>query len=345
MTTREEDLRAGLGRYLSRRWDTPTTVEGVSRIPGGASRETWKCIASRNGDARGLIVRIDPETSLIDTDRATEYRTIEAVFKAGLPVPEPLFLEHDLSAIGRPFSITAEIAGCDASPGGIPAEHRTAIGFRKWKLLGQIARLDPIAMGLGDFMPATTIETTAMDQLEYWAKVIADDEIHVNPVAHAAIRWLRRNPPPPAQKLCLVHGDYRTGNFLYTPDGGIEAILDWEMAHMGDPLEDLGWSLDPLWSWQEPSLAGALLPHRDAIAAWEEASGLTCDPAVFRWWRVFAAVKGIAIWISSSEDYHNGAAKPPILAVAGWLVTDRQQQVLADYLSPHSRHLFPEAVT
>ena len=345
MTAREEELKSRLGRYLSARWNTATIVESVSRIPGGASRETWKCQAKVGGDSRGVIVRIDPETSLIDTDRATEYRAMEAAFKAGLPAPEPLFLEHELSWLGRPFSVTTEVTGCQSSPDGIPTDHREALGQRKWRLLGQIARLDPLALGLGEVVAATRVETCALEQVDYWAKVITDDELHPNPVAEAAVRWLRRHPPPPAQKLSLVHGDYRTGNFLYTPDGDIKAILDWEMAHIGDPLEDLAWSMDPLWSWPDPHLAGRLLPHREAIAVWEEASGLKAEPAALRWWQVFASVKGIGIWISSSEDFHNGASKDPILAMAGWLVGDRQEQVLVDYLSPHSKHRFHQVAS
>ena len=342
MSTREQELRTGLSRFLSDKWRSPTAVAEMSRIPGGASRETWKCVATAGGVARGLIVRLDPESSLIDTDRATEYRAIEAAFKAGLPVPEPLFLEHELEWLGRPFSITAEVPGCQASPDAILEEHREALGRQKWELLGQIARLDPIALGLGAFMPATSVEICAMEQLDYWHKVIVDDELEPNPVAHAAVRWLRKHPPPPAQKLSLVHGDYRTGNYLYSPDGEIKAILDWEMAHLGDPLEDLAWSLDPLWHWHAPKLAGQLLPHREAIAHWERGSGMKLDPEAFHWWRIFASVKGIGIWISSSEDFHRGAAKAPILAMAGWLMTDRQQQILVDYLSPHSSHRFYE---
>ena len=340
MTVREEELKAGLGRYLTARWNTATTVEAVSRIPGGASRETWRCRAAVGDEQRGVIVRIDPETSLIDTDRATEYRAIEAAFRAGLPAPEPLFLEHELSWLGRPFSITAEVTGCQSSPDGIPPAHRESLGRLKWRLLGEIARLDPMALGLADVMPATSVETCALEQVDYWAGVITADELHPNPVAEAAVRWLRRHVPPPAQKLSLVHGDYRTGNYLYTPDGDIKAILDWEMAHIGDPLEDLAWSMDPLWSWPDPHLAGRLLPHPEAIACWEGASGLKADPAALRWWQVFASVKGIGIWISSSEDFHNGASKDPILAMAGWLVGDRQQQILLDYLSPNSNHRF-----
>ncbi|MBI1239005.1 MAG: phosphotransferase [Alphaproteobacteria bacterium] len=342
MTT-QDALQSGLGRYLSEKWRTPVAIEAMARIPGGASRQTWK-VTARRGDAReGLIIRLDPASSLIDTDRRTEYRAIEAAFKSGLPVPEPLVLEEDLSWLGQSFSLTREVPGCDASADKFPDAHRAAIGRRKWQILGEIARLDPIALDLTSTMPATTRETCAMEQLDYWAGVIEADEIHPNPVAHATIRWLRRNAPPPAQKLSLVHGDFRSGNFLFTQEGAIKAILDWEMAHIGDPLEDLAWSLDPLWSWANPALAGMLLPHDEAIRCWEDASGLRVDPQAFRWWQIFASLKGIAIWISSSEDFHAGAAKEPILAVAGWLMTDRQQQILIDRLAPHLHTRFPEA--
>jgi aminoglycoside phosphotransferase (APT) family kinase protein len=342
--SRAEALAAGLGRFLSDRWRPGASAVDLSQIPGGASRETWRVRAVAGEESRGMIVRIDPETSLIDTDRRTEYSAIEAAWRAGLPAPEPLFLVEDPQWIGRPFSITAEVPGCSASAADIPDQHRAKLGRQKWALLGRIAALDPIAAGLGAVMPATTVQTCAMEQLEYWAKVIVDDALHPNPIAHAAIRWLRRHPPPPAAKLSLVHGDYRTGNFLFNPDGEIKAILDWEMAHIGDPLEDLAWSMDPLWCFHTPELAGTLLPHKEAVRCWEEGSGLTLDPVAFRWWQVFASVKGIGIWISSSEDFHRGTSKAPILAMAGWLMTDRQQRILADYLSPHSRRHFVEAV-
>src|SRR6201999_3457195 len=114
-------------------------------------------------------------------------------------------------------------------------------------------------------------------ELDRWEKVIDEDEREPQPIARAAIRWLRKHPPPPAQKICVVHGDYRTGNFLHDNQGTIRAVLDWEMAHLGDPLEDLGWALDPLWSHGDPSRPAGTLPRADAIALWEAASGLKAD--------------------------------------------------------------------
>jgi len=149
MTAREEELRAGLGRYLSARWNAATTVEAVSRIPGGASRETWRCQAAVGDERRGVIVRIDPETSLIDTDRATEYRAIEAAFRAGLPAPEPLFLEHELSGSAGRSRSPPRSPAASHSPDGIPLAHRESLGRLKWRLLGEIARLDPTAPRAG----------------------------------------------------------------------------------------------------------------------------------------------------------------------------------------------------
>jgi len=184
----------------------------------------------------------------------------------------------------------------------------------------------------------------ARRELDYWANVIRTDALQPQPVAEATIRWLERHLPEPSARVCLVHGDYRSGNFLYNEAGEIPALLDWEMAHIGDPMEDLAWSLDPLWGWPEKHLAGGLLPREDAVALWERSSGITLDRTAFRWWQVFASLKGLAIWISSSEDFAHGQSKDPILAMAGWLMTDRQNRILVDRLRPDSPRQFVEAL-
>src|SRR4029078_9075954 len=107
-----------------------------------------------------------------------------------------------------------------------------------------------------------------------WEKVIDEDELEPQPIARAAIRWMRRNPPPPAQRISIVHGDYRTGNFLHDGQGRILAILDWEMAHLGDPLEDLGWALDPLWSHHNPAKPAGTIPRERATTTREAVGGL-----------------------------------------------------------------------
>ncbi len=345
-TPQLNSIGEALARYLRDAWKRPVTCTTISQIPGGASRETYRIRLNVSGESQGVILRRDPTSSLIDTERAHEFKTYRAVYGTRVPVPEPILLEENSpGALERPFSLTREVPGCEASPALLTTppfvEHRSEIGERKWTILGHLAATDIDSVDLA-FMDRP--EHPAAHELEYWAGVIAKDALHPQPVADAAIRFLRRTLPPKPSKLALVHGDYRSGNFLYNTSGEIHAVLDWEMAHIGDPLEDLAWSFDPLWCWPEKQLAGNLLLRLDALRIWERASGLTVDREAFRWWQIFASVKALAIWISSAEDYVNGATKEPILAYAGWPLIDRQIRILLDRLDPVSEHRYAEAL-
>ena len=345
MQTTLQQTGALIATYMADFWQCPCELTEIRQIPGGASRQTYLVQLLKDGEPCGVVVRRDPPSSLIDTERAHEYKTYAAVYADGvMPVPEPIVLEeHNTGALAYPFSVMALISEGQAAPAGLdePAMQPllARLGQRKWELLGRLAQKRPEDLGVDQFMH--TPSHPAAHELSYWREVIATDALHPQPIAAAALRWLERNLPPPAERVTLVHGDYRTGNFLYTNDGEITAVLDWEMAHIGDPLEDLAWSLDPLWS-SNAHLAGRLLPREDAISIWESASGLKVDRAAFRWWQVFASVKALAIWISSAEDYVNGTTKEPILALAGWPMMDRQNRILLDRLSPESEHRYAE---
>ncbi len=344
-----EEVRERTSRFLSEKWACEVEVDEIEKIFGGASRETYRLKASWRQDGtertRGMILRRDPVTSLIDTERELEYNAYAGVYGTDIPVPEPIFLEKDPDYLGQPFSLMSAIEGCVTDTSELDDGMRRHIGEQKWSILGRLAAKDPAALRFDQFMDVPDEAECAARELGYWEAVIDNDEIHPQPFARAAIRWLKSNMPPPAQRVSIVHGDFRSGNFLFDGSGDIEGILDWEMCHLGDPLEDLAWSFDPLWSWGDPSLAGRLLPRDEAIRIWEAASGLKVDRDAFKWWRVFASIKALAIWVSSSEDFHNGQSKETILAMAGWVMEDRQNRILLDYLSPHSKNEFGGKVT
>ncbi|MCA6304670.1 MAG: phosphotransferase, partial [Phenylobacterium sp.] len=109
--------------------------------------------------------------------------------------------------------------------------------------------------------------------------------------------------------------------------GGIYGVLDWEMAHLGDPLEDLGWSLNPVWNFKR-NLAGGLVPDAVAIAHWEAASGLKADPAAVHWWTLFNCVKGQAIWISSARAWIDGGNREPIMVLPAWGMQNPQDRAI-----------------
>ncbi len=334
------DLSERLAAYLSGILGAPDlTVSELARIPGGASRETYRFRArySEKGTLRerALILRRDPPASLIETERTTEFRAYQAFHALGLPVPEPVALELEGGALERPFFVMEEIAGCEVSNILAPDPYgarRQSIGEQFWRNLGRIARADPSAIGLGDLEGTRDIADCWRHEVTRWEKVIVEDELEPQPIAHAAIRWLKRNPPPPAQKISVVHGDYRTGNFLFDAKGDIRAILDWEMAHLGDPLEDIGWALDPLWSHGDPTHPAGGIAREEGLSIWEKESGMTIDRAALQWWEIFASLKGLAIWVSAAREYAEGRNTEPVNAFSGWYCLAFHNRVLAQRL-------------
>ena len=328
-------LQTQLEVYLTRIWETPATVTMIARIPGGASRETYRFDVEVDGATRGLIMRRDPVGSLIDTERKLEFLAFRSFYGCGLPVPEAVALEEDGAELERPFFIMGRIDGGKAqSPFTLPpyGDHARAIGEQFYGHLGQIAAADPATLPIATATPMPALDACWSTALDYWEGVIDADEEYPQPIVRACIRRLRANPPPPAQKLSVVHGDYRTGNFMHDGAGKVIALLDWEMAHIGDPLEDLGWAMEPLWCYGETDRVSGMLPRADAIAIWEAASGLTVDHAALAWWDLFASVKGAAIWISSAKEYRAGGLKDPVLGLSGWYTARRQDVILADRL-------------
>jgi aminoglycoside phosphotransferase (APT) family kinase protein len=329
-------LSERLAAYLSDLWSAPISVEQLARIPGGASRETYRFDAVQaDGTRRGLILRRDPTGSLIDTDRRLEFLAYQSFHGRGVPTPEPIALEEGAEALDRPFFLMGRIdGGAAASPfsRGAYAPHAETLGRQFFSILGRIAAADAATLPLAQASPPPEPDQAWRRELSYWAGVIDADELHPQPIVRAAIRRLRAAPPPPAQRISVVHGDYRSGNFLHDGAGRIIAVLDWEMAHLGDPLEDLAWALDPLWRHFEPAKAGGMLPDHEAIAVWEQESGLSVDPEAFRWWRLFAAVKGQAIWTSAAKQFRADGHRDPVLGFSGWYTARRQDEILAQQL-------------
>src|SRR5262249_61186847 len=105
--------------------------------------------------------------------------------------------------------------------------------------------------------------------------------------------------------ITLVHGDYRLGNFLVARDFHLTGILDWELVHLGDPLEDVAWCASPLWRAGTP-YASALLPVEEFAARYTAISGRTIDAERLRFYDVLAIVKMAAIMLTGIQAFHDG---------------------------------------
>lgn len=312
MPDADPELAARLARYLSNRTGTETHVSGLARCHGGAARETYLFTARTNSGERRLVLRRDPAASLIATSRRVEVHVLGRALRAGLPVPEPLFLEEDPAAFGAPGFLMTAIEGGRASGLFEVDPYGASAGPLGDALFGALGRLHAIVPDRTDrsILP----EHDAQARLHHWSAEIEAHAMHPEPVAQAVLRWLDANVPEPSGPPAIVHGDFRSGNFLFSDDGRLLAILDWEMAHLGDPMEDLAWAADPLWAHGETDRIGALVPLDRAVARWEAASGRRFDPRAWGWWQLFAAYAGLAIWITSGHEVARMGSIDPVMA-------------------------------
>ena len=299
------------------------TVADLHRIPGGASRETWSFDAAWREDgretARGFVIRRDPDAGLLETERDVEFRVMDAVWREGIASPRTLWLEQDGRWLDRPFFVMERIDGCEAAPtkllmdpAFIPSRQRIAEQFVD--ILAHIHQLDWRKAGL-DFLGAPGDEASCgLMEVERWEAVVDRDALEPQPVLRAAFRWLRRHLPSPAQRIVLVHADYRTGNFLCTPQGEIKGVLDWEMAHLGDPLEDVGWACIRPWRWLGDEQIGGLMERQWFYDRYQSATGARVDEDSLRFWEVLGNVKLAAIFLTGARSFCEGRTRSPMMA-------------------------------
>lgn len=317
----EDDLEGRIAAYLGAQMPDAdnVVVSGLSRIYGGSSQETYRYHAAwdegnerREGD---FILRRDAAAGLVVAERDLEFTVYSALAGQPLPLPRVHFLELDPGWLDRPFFIMDLCPGWPGNPfdPNDPYEgHDATVARDFWTHLGTLAAIDHRAVGLKSLRNGEATGGFWQAELDRWEGILDEGEAVIEPIVRGAIRWLRRNPPPEASKPAIVHGDYRSGNFLFTPENGrVSALLDWEMCHIGDPLEDIAWAIDPFWPITRH------MPLDEGLAIWEAASSLTVDRTALDWWRLFACVKACAIWTTAEASVASGESYEMIVALSG----------------------------
>ena len=313
-------LANGIAAYLAAHMPQASrvTVDELARIYGGSSQETFRFRAcwTEHGEPveRRLILRRDATAGLVVAERDLEYNVYRALAGQGLPVPGVYFLELDGAWLERPFFIMDLCPGKPGSP-FTPADpydgQGVAVARQFWTIAGRLAAIDYRSIGLHTLRNGDATSHFWSLELDRWEAILDEGEAVMEPAVRGAVRWLRRNPPPEPAKPAIVHGDYRSGNFLFTPDGEISAILDWEMCHVGDPLEDVAWALDPFWPMTRH------LPLEESLVLWEAASGTDLDRDALRWWQLFTAVKACVIWTTAASSFASGKNREMTIALSG----------------------------
>ena len=311
------------------------TITGLNRIPGGASRETWSFDARwREGGRevqRGFVIRRDPEASVLETERDIEFQVYRALADTSIPVPSVYWLEKENEWLDRPFFVMERIDGCETSPQVLITEQyapgRARIADHATKILAEIHNLDWKALGLGFLGVPSGPDDCGPREVAKWEETLHKDALEPQPVLEAALHWLRRHPPPPAQKIALVHSDYRTGNFLYSADS-IRGWLDWELVHLGDPMEDVGWFCIRPWRWARDERVGALLERREFFRLYEKYSGLRVDEQAVRFWEVLGNVKLAVIFITGGRSFCDGRTKNIFIGFLGRNLAALEEEIM-----------------
>lgn len=306
MTDIQQQLRDYLTASGSEYLTDPSALEitAFKRMPEGWSRECfmftleWK---DTDGEqSRDLILRKDPAGSLVYTDRLVEAGVIRALAGTTIPVPRIWSLETDGAALGSPFMIMEKLSGT-SSPAVLyapdNAENRRTIGRDFIRHLATLHSLDVSALELPFFEDVPTVDGAGEASLGHWEQTMAEQQLEPQPFLTQVTRWLR-NHMPVAPRVSLLHGDYRTGNFLFAGDH-VTGVVDWELSRLGDPLEDLGWVFKNLWRLDD-RICG-FFDRDEFIALYEEYSGIAVDREALHFWEVFAEYKHSIIGLTGTR--------------------------------------------
>ena len=293
-----------LTRRVAAFYPGATGVAGVAKLSGGASQETWSFDILHAGGKFGAILRRSPKGYGAAPTRAAgldaEARLMQLAHDAGLPSPKVLYvlqLEDDLGAGFVMQRVEGETIA------------------RKILRDEQFVRARPIlARQLGRV--AAGIHGLPRDRLPKLRKMTATREIAElgreyrsfswsRPVFELALRWLADNDPGPSKDVTLVHGDFRLGNLVVGPDG-VRAVLDWELAHLGDPMEDLGWICVNSWRFGEiDKPVGGFGSREDLFAGYEEA-GRKADPERVKFWEVMGTLRWGVMCCGMMQRFRTG---------------------------------------
>jgi len=294
--------------------DDDALVEGVRRTSAGFSRENWEFDLVHAGTTEALIARRDPAGSVLETDRAVETAVLRALVPTVVPAPTVRWSDPAGARLGRPTVVMDRAAGdCDwfVLNGPRPLPTRIDIAHQLCDRLADIHGVDWRAAGLGDVFDDPGGEA-AHRAVDHWESVLRRVQLEAQPELELVIGWLRAHAPN-AGATTLVHGDFKPGNVLLTGDD-VTLVLDWETAHLGDPVEDLGWVTNPLRA-REHRIDGAWEPA-DLVARWERRTGLTARPDAIRWWNVLANLKLCVIVLTGTMAFVDGrfdrVHQPPV---------------------------------
>jgi aminoglycoside phosphotransferase (APT) family kinase protein len=326
--------RAALERFIAHAAAAQRVkINAASLLSGGAIQQNWRLSASVEGGAHDghalWVLRTDAPTAVAASlGRAQEFALLSAAARAGVTVPQPLWLCEDRAVIGRPFFVMRCVNGTAAGhvltrDTGLVTD-RAQLAQRLGHELALIHAIRPPRADLG-FLPDCD-ETPALQAISRLRRDL-DALPTARPALEWGLRWLERQAPPRGE-ITLCHGDFRTGNYLVDAHG-LTGILDWEFAGWGDALEDIGWFCARCWRFgADTREAGGIGRREDFYRGYERTSGQPLNHAQVRYWEVMAHVRWAVIALAQAQRHASGEETSLLLALTGRIVPELEYEVL-----------------
>lgn len=332
-----DGMTSALESLLAANIDGAFSIANPRWLSGGASKLqvafdlTWPGDGGRP-QTKPLVLRMEPTESIVETSRLREFQLIRAV-GPHIPVPPVYWVDKEGAHLPYPGLVYGLVGGV-AKPSGRASrvsalgvdygpELRPVLARQFIEHLTILHGLDPRDLALDAFDIPSSPTQAAEWQLNWWRRVWEEDANESIPLLEVAEAWMRDNLPT-CGGHCLVHGDFRNGNFLFDEkSGAITAWLDWELGHIGDRHEDLAWVIARCFGHfaedGKTFLSSGLFTETEFLEAYERASGLPVDRRTLRFYLVFNLYKCVVLTIGTGYRVVHGG-KTHQDALVAWLM-------------------------
>jgi aminoglycoside phosphotransferase (APT) family kinase protein len=301
------DINEQLAAVLSRRIDGCRDLLACERLSAGASQETYCILIRTDAGEKKLAMRRAPAGVAATVGGypglATEAMLILAARAGGVPEPEILWVLRPEDGLGDGFImewLEGETLGTRIVRDPALAAVRPKLAEQCGEILARIHAIDVEATGLAARLSRITPEQYVRATWQRYQALGTPQ-----PMIDFSARWLLEHLPPTIEPT-LVHNDFRNGNIMVS-HAGVVAVLDWEIAHIGDPMRDLGWICTNSWRFGRSELpVGGFGGYADLFRGYERVSGKRVDPDHVKFWEIFGSFWWACSSLSMAQHYRTG---------------------------------------
>jgi len=309
------------------------TVEDFTKMAYGQSRETYffKATWKENGQRveRDFVIRRDSVGGVVEeSDREFEYRILKFFENTPVPVAKAYWVETDPSILERPFMVMERKEGW-VSPafqvlGRGDDRTRITMGQNFVQTLVAIHQTNWQQKDISFLRPPISVKDAPRQEIAKWERIFNKIKIEPEPLLTCALVWLNNNMPV-AENITIVHGDYKADNIMFS-DTDIVAVLDWELATLGDPMEDVGWICMDYY--KVDNLVNGLMSKEEFLQRYQELTGFTVDPEVVRFWQLFGCFKMAVITLTGIKNLLSGKTNAGVIIGLGIFLPKLYREIL-----------------